>query len=78
MAWIIIFIIIPLVQIFITYCIGGVIGLIALVFAFLGGIFIYSIIGILLVSIGIILGFYSFSTEKKISFLDIYDLVFNR
>ena len=75
--WIIIFVVIPIALIILTYYLGGVIGLIALLFAFSGGIFIDSI-GILLVILGMLLGFYSFSTEKKISFLDIYDFVFDR
>ena len=69
-AWILLFIVVPIFQILMTYNWGGMIGLLALLLAFIGGIFIGNIVGILLAFAGVIVGYYSFSSDNKISFSD--------
>ncbi|WP_300606833.1 hypothetical protein [Methanohalophilus sp.] len=63
LSWILIFVIIPIFQILLTYAWGGILGLLALLMAFIGGIFISNIVGIFLVFAGILLGIYSFSAD---------------
>ena len=71
LSWIILFVIVPVIQILMTYGYGGILGLLALLMAFIGGIFISSIIGIFLIFAAIALGLYSFSSEEKICLSDI-------
>lgn len=67
--------ILTLIQIIAVYIYGGVIGLIALLLAFLGGIFIGTgILGIVLVVIAFFLGLWAFSMEDKITIQDIIKL----
>lgn len=65
--WMVLFIIVPTIQIIMTYRWGGMLGLLSLVMAFIGGIFIKDIIGVLLVFSAVILGYYSFASDKKIT-----------
>ncbi len=63
-----------IIQIGAVYHYGGVIGLIALLSAFLGGIFIgNAMVGIILLLVGFGLGYLAFSMEEKITFLDVID-----
>jgi hypothetical protein len=61
-------------QIIAVYIFGGVIGLIALLLAFLGGIFIGTGFGIILVIIAFFLGLWAFSMEEKITIQDVIEL----
>ena len=62
-------------QIVAVYVFGGVIGLIALLLAFLGGIFIGTgMLGIILVIVAFFLGWWSFSMEEKITFPDVIEM----
>ncbi|WP_407283206.1 hypothetical protein V7O61_14475 [Methanolobus sp. WCC1] len=70
-SWILLFVVLPIIQVLIVYAWGGVLGLLALIMAFIGGIFISSIIGIFLIFVAIGLGLYSFSSEDKIYLSDI-------
>jgi len=64
-----------IIQIIMVYVFGGVIGLVALVLAFLGGIFIGTgILGIALVIIAFFVGWWSFSMEEKITFQDVIEM----
>ncbi len=66
---------ITLIQILLVYVYGGVIGWIALILAFLGGIFIGTgVLGIVLVVIAFFLGLWAFSMEDKITIQDIIKL----
>ena len=71
----ILFFLIPLAQIILVHNWGGVLGLFALLLAFIGGIFIGSEIGILTIFLGIGLGFVSFSMNNKITLSDVIELL---
>ena len=67
-------ILLTIVQIILVYVYGGVIGWIALLLAFLGGIFIGTgMFGIILVIVAFFLGLWSFSMEKKITIMDVVE-----
>ena len=67
--------IIAAIQIIAVYAFGGVIGLFALLLAFLGGTFISNgILGIILVVIAFFLGLWAFSMKEKITFQNIIEL----
>ena len=53
----------PIISLFVTYAIGGLLGIIAVVLAFVGGITIASSFGIWLLLAGIILGVLACSTQ---------------
>ncbi len=64
-----------IIQIVAVYAFGGVIGLIALLLAFLGGIFIGTrVLGIILVIIAFFLGVWAFSMKDKITIQDVIEL----
>lgn len=48
-----------------TYLLGGWIGLIAVVLAFLGGVFIESSVGVILLIVAILLGMFAPSTKER-------------
>jgi hypothetical protein len=63
------------IQILLVYIYGGVVGLVALLLAFLGGIFIGNgLLGIVLVVIAFFLALWAFSMEDKITIKDIIEL----
>jgi len=67
---------ITLVQISAVHYYGGMAGILALILAFLGGIFIGTgLFGIALIIIGVLLGLWAFKTERKISIMDVIDLI---
>jgi len=67
--------ILTLIQIITVYIYGGVIGWVALILAFLGGILIGTgVLGIVLVVIAFFLGLWAFSMEDKITIQDIIKL----
>ena len=70
-----IMILISIIQIMAIYYWGGVIGLLALILAFLGGVLIVksTIFAILLIFVGIALGSWAFSMENKITIQDIIE-----
>lgn len=61
---------IPIAQIISVYILGGLVGLLALLLAFLGGVFITTTVGIFILFISIPIGFWAFSMERKITFCD--------
>ena len=64
-----------IIQVLLVYIYGGVFGLLALLFAYLGGIFIgKGVLGIIFVIIAFFVGYWSFKTDKKISILDIVEI----
>lgn len=66
---------VAIIQIVMVYVFGGVIGLVALLSAFLGGIFIGTgILGIVLVIVAFFVGWWSFSMEEKITFQDVIEM----
>lgn len=66
---------ITLAQIIAIYVFGGVVGLVALLLAFLGGIFIGTgVFGILSVIVAFFIGWWSFSMEEKITFQDVIEM----
>ena len=69
-SWVMLFIVVPIIQILLTYNWGGMLGILALLMAFISGIFIGNIVGILLAFAAVGLGYYSFLSDKKISFSD--------
>jgi hypothetical protein len=60
------FFVVPLVQIGAIYVFGGILGCLALIIVFVGGILITSEIGVFMAIGGILLAYYAFSSEKKI------------
>lgn len=67
---------VPIVQIVAVYCYGGVVGWLALLLAFLGGIFIGTgIWGVILVLAGMSLGYFAFSMDPKIGILDVIEFI---
>ncbi len=72
-AGLIFFVAIPIVQVLKIYEWGEMIGIFSLIIAFIGGVFINTLPGILLAAGGILLGYYSFSSSSKYSFSEFID-----
>ena len=64
-------------QIGLVYSYGGMWGILALILAYFGGIFIGTgYLGFALIFIAIPLGIWSFKTDKKVSFIDFIEFIY--
>lgn len=71
-----ILLVITFVQIVSVYALGGVVGLIALLLGFLGGMFIGAgIWGIVMIAVAFYLGWWSFKNDNNITISDVIDFV---